>query len=157
MKNIAIIGGGISGLYIANLLRQNSNYETIISEDKDLLKIYKEFLSIENHEKENTNYPWIIRFIFDKEKMLEYGIIMEDIYMKLSKYTITFGNKSTLCLQSYSQYGESWWYWNAEPWGRFKFNLEVHKETPPFTCPNICSIGSVNLLLSTKCSNVLSK
>jgi len=65
---------------------ENSKYETIISEDKDLLKIYKEFLSIENHEKENTNYPWIIRFIFDKEKMLEYGIIMEDIYMKLLKY-----------------------------------------------------------------------
>ena len=27
MKKIAIIGGGISGLYIASLLRQNSNYE----------------------------------------------------------------------------------------------------------------------------------
>ena len=27
MKKIAIIGGGISGLYIANLLRKNSSYE----------------------------------------------------------------------------------------------------------------------------------
>ena len=32
MKKIAIIGGGISGLYIANLLRQNLNYETTIYE-----------------------------------------------------------------------------------------------------------------------------
>jgi salicylate hydroxylase len=32
MKKIAIIGGGISGLYIANLLRQNSNYEINIYE-----------------------------------------------------------------------------------------------------------------------------
>ena len=32
MKKIAIIGGGISGLYIANLLRQNSTYEITIYE-----------------------------------------------------------------------------------------------------------------------------
>ena len=32
MKKIAIIGGGISGLYIANLLIQNSNYEITIYE-----------------------------------------------------------------------------------------------------------------------------
>jgi 2-polyprenyl-6-methoxyphenol hydroxylase-like FAD-dependent oxidoreductase len=30
MKKIAIIGGGISGLYIANLLRQNPSYEIIL-------------------------------------------------------------------------------------------------------------------------------
>ena len=32
MKKIAIIGGGISGLYIANLLRKNSSYEITIYE-----------------------------------------------------------------------------------------------------------------------------
>ena len=32
MKNIAIIGAGISGLYIANLLSQNSNYQVTIYE-----------------------------------------------------------------------------------------------------------------------------
>jgi len=32
MKKIAIIGGGISGLYIANLLKQNSSYEITIYE-----------------------------------------------------------------------------------------------------------------------------
>ena len=43
-----------------------------------------------NHSEEvlynSTNYPWIIRFVFDKEKMLESGIIMEDIYMKILSY-----------------------------------------------------------------------
>ena len=54
---------------------ENSNYETVIPEDKELLNIYKEFQDLEN---DNTNkYPWIIRFVFDKEKMLECGIIME--------------------------------------------------------------------------------
>ena len=63
---------------------ENSNYETVIPEDKELLNIYKEFQDLEN---DNTNkYPWIIRFVFDKEKMLECGIIMEDIYMKLLDY-----------------------------------------------------------------------
>ena len=62
----------------------NSKYETVIQEDKELLNIYKEFSEIENNDK--SDYPWIIRFIFDKEKMLECGIIMEDIYMKLLEY-----------------------------------------------------------------------
>ena len=32
MKKIAIIGGGISGLYIANLLKENPDYEIKIYE-----------------------------------------------------------------------------------------------------------------------------
>ena len=64
----------------------NSNHETVIEADKELLNIYKEFQEIEDPEKDNTNYPWIIRLVFDKEKMLENGVIMEDIYMKLLEY-----------------------------------------------------------------------
>ena len=41
MKKIAIIGGGISGLYIANLLRQNSNYETTIYEKNNHVNLEK--------------------------------------------------------------------------------------------------------------------
>jgi len=62
----------------------NSDNETIIVEDRELLSIYKEFQALENND--NHKYPWIIRFVFDKEKMLECGIIMEDIYMKLLDY-----------------------------------------------------------------------
>jgi len=41
MKKIAIIGGGISGLYIANLLRQNSNYEITVYEKNNSVNLEK--------------------------------------------------------------------------------------------------------------------
>ena len=41
MKKIAIIGGGISGLYVANLLRQNSNYEITIYEKNNSVNLEK--------------------------------------------------------------------------------------------------------------------
>jgi len=41
MKKIAIIGGGISGLYIANLLRQNSGYEITIYEKNNSVNLDK--------------------------------------------------------------------------------------------------------------------
>jgi salicylate hydroxylase len=41
MKKIAIIGGGISGLYIANLLRQNSSYEIIVYEKNNSVNLEK--------------------------------------------------------------------------------------------------------------------
>jgi salicylate hydroxylase len=41
MKNIAIIGAGISGLYIANLLSQNSNYQVTIYEKNSSVNLEK--------------------------------------------------------------------------------------------------------------------
>jgi len=41
MKKIAIIGGGISGLYIANLLKQNSSYEIAIYEKNNSVNLEK--------------------------------------------------------------------------------------------------------------------
>ena len=41
MKKIAIIGGGISGLYIANLLRLNPNYEITIYEKNNSVNLEK--------------------------------------------------------------------------------------------------------------------
>ena len=41
MKNIAIIGAGISGLYIANLLSQNSDYQVRIYEQNDSVNLEK--------------------------------------------------------------------------------------------------------------------
>ena len=41
MKNIAIIGAGISGLYIANLLSQNSNYKVIVYEKNSTVNLEK--------------------------------------------------------------------------------------------------------------------
>ena len=41
MKNIAIIGAGISGLYIANLFSQNSNYKVIVYEKNSTVNLEK--------------------------------------------------------------------------------------------------------------------
>ena len=41
MKKIAIIGGGISGLYIASLLRQKSNYEITVYEKNNSVNLEK--------------------------------------------------------------------------------------------------------------------
>jgi len=67
---------------------KNNIYETNIEEDYEFLKIYKEFLILENgddFEYEETA-PWIIRFVFNKELMMEKGIIMEDIAFALMNY-----------------------------------------------------------------------
>ena len=41
MKKVAIIGAGISGLFFANLLRQNSEYEIIIYERNNSINLEK--------------------------------------------------------------------------------------------------------------------
>ena len=55
-----------------------------------MLKMYKAFLDFENGE--DASYedkcPWIIRFTFNKELMMDKGIVMEDIYIALMEYDI---------------------------------------------------------------------
>ena len=64
-------------------------YETDIETDQELLMIYKEFIEIENPELEfQDNVPWIIRLTFDKEVMLDKGVVMEDIHLALMNYDI---------------------------------------------------------------------
>tara|TARA_Y100000817_G_scaffold175199_1_gene136826 strand:+ start:4024 stop:8607 length:4584 start_codon:yes stop_codon:yes gene_type:complete len=67
---------------------KNVGYETDIEEDKGILDIYKEFLHMEkgeDYEYEETA-PWIIRFTFNKELMMENGIVMEDVYLSIHNY-----------------------------------------------------------------------
>jgi DNA-directed RNA polymerase II subunit RPB1 len=63
----------------------NSIFDTVIDEDKEMLKIYRDFSEIQkiDYQKE---CPWIIRFVFDKHVMLENNIVMDDIYLAFMKY-----------------------------------------------------------------------
>ena len=62
---------------------------SLIDEDNNMLEIYKEFVELEYDQSEIENihtYPWIIRMVFDKQTMMEKGIVMEDIYLAIMKY-----------------------------------------------------------------------
>ena len=60
--------------------------ETDIPEDKEMLSIYKEFINLNDNTEDCKTSPWIIRMVFDKEKMMEKSIIMEDIYISIMEY-----------------------------------------------------------------------
>ena len=63
----------------------NNAFETNIEDDVEMLKVYKEFIDL-NDDVDTITSPWIIRFTFDKEKMIDKSIIMEDIYISMMKY-----------------------------------------------------------------------
>ena len=67
---------------------KNTVYDTGVEEDKGILDIYKEFLTMEKGEdfEFEETAPWIIRFTFNKELMMENGIVMEDVYLAISFY-----------------------------------------------------------------------
>jgi len=67
---------------------KNMIYETDIKGDIEILGIYKEFLLLENGEdfEYQETSPWILRFTFNKELMMEKGIVMEDISFALMNY-----------------------------------------------------------------------
>ena len=65
---------------------KNNILETDIEDDKEMLSIYKEFLELNEETIDYTTSPWIIRFTFDKEKMMDKSIIMEDIYISMMSY-----------------------------------------------------------------------
>lgn len=59
--------------------------ESIIEQDRDFIKMYKEFEEmlgeqIGSTRDENSN-PWILRFVIDRNEMLERQITMEQIYL----------------------------------------------------------------------------
>ena len=64
----------------------NMIHETSIEEDKELLSIFKQFQDLETSESEGNISPWIIRYEFDKEVMMEKGILLEDVYISLMNY-----------------------------------------------------------------------
>tara|TARA_Y100001970_G_C14170731_1_gene823980 strand:- start:282 stop:1739 length:1458 start_codon:yes stop_codon:yes gene_type:complete len=62
-----------------------NQYESIIQEDNELLKIYEEFDKLFEQSTDDI-LPWIIRIEFNKEIMMEKGITMEDINLVIMEY-----------------------------------------------------------------------
>ena len=62
----------------------NNDYETNIPEDEEFLEIYKVFSKLEHSDIDEETSPWIIRLLFNKELMLDKGIIMEDVYLAIT-------------------------------------------------------------------------
>ena len=58
----------------------SSTRESVINEDRGLIDVYKVFNATLEDDIDN---PWIIRFTFDKELMMDKGIVMEDINLAL--------------------------------------------------------------------------
>jgi intein/homing endonuclease len=61
-----------------------NDFDTTIEEDKEFIESYKDFLS--DLETGNNTSPWLLRFEFSKEKMLEYDIRMIDIYHTIQDF-----------------------------------------------------------------------
>jgi DNA-directed RNA polymerase II subunit RPB1 len=58
----------------------SSTNESVIEEDRGLMDVYRVF---NETLEEDIDNPWIIRFTFDKELMMDKGIVTEDINMAL--------------------------------------------------------------------------
>jgi len=73
--------------YINDIIKSSAIYydkndeETTIDNDSEFLKLYKIF-----EEDCSVTSPWLLRFVFDKEKMYHLGINMQDIYYKIKKH-----------------------------------------------------------------------
>ena len=86
---------------------KHTKMETYIKDDESLLETYRAFESLlaaddaddadgaddaddaDNEDNAGSEtIPWIIRYTFNKEKMMDQGIIMEDVYMALMKYDV---------------------------------------------------------------------
>ena len=108
MKKVAIIGGGISGLYIASLLRLNSSYEITIYEKNNSVNLEKGYgvqlsvnsikllnkIGFQNINFNKKFFPNKVNFysLKDKSKICDLDISAfndsEDVYTTLQRFTL---------------------------------------------------------------------
>ena len=64
-------------------LESNNNLENVIDEDKKVMEIYEVFSELDPQSKNIPNNPWVIKLEFNKRKMLNKKINMDDIDLVL--------------------------------------------------------------------------
>ena len=69
----------------------NQNQTTLV-EDQGILDIYKVFSEELDEDQETDSNPWIIRFTFNKETMMESGLVMEDIHLAIMDWANKAGD-----------------------------------------------------------------
>ena len=62
----------------------NKELNSVVEEDNEMLEIYKEFNQFQDINEDIL--PWIIRITFNKEKMMDKGVVMEDVYFAIMRY-----------------------------------------------------------------------
>ena len=67
-------------------LEPNNNYENVLPEDREFLEIYKLFSEIDSHNVKIPDNPWVIRLEFNRRKIIDNKITMEDIQIILKEY-----------------------------------------------------------------------
>ena len=76
-----------------------SSFNTEINDDKELFKFYDKYKNIFD-ECEDTTNPWILRFEFDRSKMIQKNIKMIDIYQAINNKFNDDSNDSIKCIFS---------------------------------------------------------
>ena len=85
-NNISMITIGDILETSAIYLEPNNNYDNVLSEDREFLEIYKLFSEIDNQSVKIPENPWLIRLEFNRRKIIDKKITMEDIQLILKEY-----------------------------------------------------------------------
>ena len=67
-------------------LEPNNNYDSVLKEDREFLEIYKLFSELDPLPSKIQDNPWLIRLEFNRRKIIEKKITMEDIQLILKEY-----------------------------------------------------------------------
>jgi DNA-directed RNA polymerase II subunit RPB1 len=83
----AKVGNNIESNIIGDLLESeaiyldpSNNLDNMLDEDKEMMKIYQVFSELDNQHEQIPDNPWIIRLEFDRKKIIEKKITMDDIH-----------------------------------------------------------------------------
>jgi len=64
-------------------LEPNNDYETVLPEDREFMEIYRVFSELDPQATQIPSNPWVIRLEFDRRKIIDKKITMEDINLVL--------------------------------------------------------------------------